>query len=290
MRIILHAGVQCTDDERLLKTLLRNKETFEKAGVAIPHPKSYRTLLDKMLTNKNNPMTGENFLAIILKDTTVQSHTVILSNPLFFGSSKEVLGPQQLYPNAVKSTEQFLHLFAEDDVNLYFSIRNPASFLPAVFETSKLSDFSAFLKTKNPLEIRWSEFASRLRKAFPDLPIHIWCNEYSPFIWGQILRQMGQLSAPQNIAGDFDLFAEIISDEGFERFKAYVRTHPSLTPRQLRIVMGAFAEKFGQNDKIIEEIEAPGWDEALVQDLTERYDIDVRSIDKISTVQFISPE
>tara|TARA_Y100001968_G_C18957416_1_gene526028 strand:- start:66 stop:311 length:246 start_codon:yes stop_codon:yes gene_type:complete len=81
---------------------------------------------------------------------------------------------------------------------------------------------------------------------------------------------MGQLSAPQNIAGDFDLFAEIISAEGFERFKAYVRTHPSLTPRQLRIVMGAFTEKFGQNDKIIEEIEALGWDEALVQDLTER--------------------
>ena len=63
-----------------------------------------------------------------------------------------------------------------------------------------------------------------------------------------------------------------------------------MTPRQLRIVMGAFGEKFGQNDKIIEEIEALGWDEALIQDLTERYDIDVRSIDKISTVQFILPE
>ena len=105
MRIILHAGVQCTDDERLLKTLLRNKETFAKAGVAVPHPKSYRTLLDKTLTNKINPMTGENFLAIILKDTIVKSHTVILSNPIFFDSSKEVLWPQKLYPNAVKLTE-----------------------------------------------------------------------------------------------------------------------------------------------------------------------------------------
>ena len=79
-----------------------------------------------------------------------------------------------------------------------------------------------------------------------------------PFKWGQILRQMGQLSASQNIAGDFDLFAEIISAEGLERFKAYVRTNSPLNPRQLRIVMAAFAEKFGQNDGIIEEIEAPG--------------------------------
>lgn len=51
MRIILHAGAQCTDDERLLKTLLRNKDTLAQAGVAVPHPKSYRNLLRKALIN-----------------------------------------------------------------------------------------------------------------------------------------------------------------------------------------------------------------------------------------------
>ena len=76
------------------------------------------------------------------------------------------------------------------------------------FKTSQLSEFSDILKTTNPLEIQWSEFASRLSQAFPELPIHMWCNEDSPFIWGQILRQMGQLPASKNIAGDFDLFAD----------------------------------------------------------------------------------
>ena len=101
---------------------------------------------------------------------------------------------------------------------------------------------------------------------------------------------MGQLPAPKNITGDFDLFAEIISKEGFERFKTYISAHPNLNLRQLRIVMGAFAEKFGQNDKIVEELNAPGWDETLIQDLTELYDDDVKYIHKIPKIQFISPE
>lgn len=293
MRIILHAGAQCTDDERLLKTLLCNKDTLAQAGVAVPHPKSYRNLLRKTLVNglknKFNPEARDHLLEIILKDTFAQAHTVILSNPMFFGIPKEVLESGQLYPKAVKVLEQFLLLFPKDDVQLYFSIRNPASFLPALFKTSQLSEFSDILKTTNPLEIQWSEFASRLSQAFPELPIHMWCNEDSPFIWGQILRQMGQLPAPKNIAGDFDLFSDIISKEGFDRFKAYIGKHPVLTLRQLRIVMGAFAEKFCRTDIIIEELEAPGWDETLIQDLTELYDDDVRYVHQIPSVQFILP-
>ena len=294
MRIILHAGAQCTDDERLVRTLLRNADTLAKAQVAIPHPKSYRVLLrktvNKALKNSFNPGAREHLLEVILKDAPVQAGTVILSNPMFFGIPKETLHSGQLYPNAVGLLDKFLQIFSEDDVHLYFSIRNPASFFPAVFAASQLSEFSELLKNTDPLEIQWSEFASRLHQAFPDLSICMWCNEDSPFIWGQILRQMGQLPAPKNITGDFDLFAEIISKEGFERFKTYISAHPNLTLRQLRIVMGAFAEKFGQNDKIVEELNAPGWDETLIQDLTELYDDDVRSIHKIPKIQFISPE
>ena len=147
MRIILHAGVQCTDDERLLKTLLRNNRDLCKSRDGGSPFKVIQNFAGQDIDKQSQSYDWLKFFAMILKDTIVQSHTVILSNPIFFGSSKEVIGPKQLYPNSVKLTKQFLHLFAEDDVNLYFSIRNSASFLPSIFETSKLSDFSAFLKT-----------------------------------------------------------------------------------------------------------------------------------------------
>ena len=53
--------------------------------------------------------------------------------------------------------------------------------------------------------------------------------------------------------------------------------------------MAAFAEKFGQTEKIIEELEAPGWDHTLVQDLTDLYDDDLKDILKIPSVRFILP-
>lgn len=115
MRIILHAGVQCTDDERLIKTLLRNKDTFTKAGVAVPPPKLYRNLLRKALIKglKYNLDNGdrEHLLETILEGKYTQINTVILSNPMFIGIPRELLGSVQLYPNAVRVLEQFLLLF-----------------------------------------------------------------------------------------------------------------------------------------------------------------------------------
>ena len=178
MRIILQAGVQCTDNERLIKTLLRNKETFAKAGVAVLPFKLYRNLLLKTLIKgiNNNVDIGarEHLLETILDGTSMQINTVNVSNPMFFEIPRELLRSGQLYPNAVKILEQFLLLFSQDDVELYFSTRNPTSFLPTLFETSELAEFSALVKASNPFEIQWSEPALRLHQAFPNLLIRMW--------------------------------------------------------------------------------------------------------------------
>jgi hypothetical protein len=45
MKLILHAGAHVTDNDRLIKGLLRNREGFAKQGIAIPAPRRYRALL-----------------------------------------------------------------------------------------------------------------------------------------------------------------------------------------------------------------------------------------------------
>lgn len=49
MQISLHIGVHGTDEDRLLKGLLRNANDFRKDGVAIPGPSRYRALLSDAL-------------------------------------------------------------------------------------------------------------------------------------------------------------------------------------------------------------------------------------------------
>ena len=45
MRIVYHLGAHCTDDERLLRCLLKNRDLLAKQGIVVPGPTRYRTLL-----------------------------------------------------------------------------------------------------------------------------------------------------------------------------------------------------------------------------------------------------
>ncbi len=41
MQIALHIGAHCTDEDRLLKCLLMNKEILSDVGTAVPGPGRY---------------------------------------------------------------------------------------------------------------------------------------------------------------------------------------------------------------------------------------------------------
>ena len=49
MKIVLRAGVKCTDEERLLTTLRSNKDILAQRRVAVPDPRNYRVILRETL-------------------------------------------------------------------------------------------------------------------------------------------------------------------------------------------------------------------------------------------------
>ena len=57
MRIVYHLGAHFTDEERLLKCLLKNRGILSQNAVAVPGPKSYRVLLrDTIMSLKRSVM------------------------------------------------------------------------------------------------------------------------------------------------------------------------------------------------------------------------------------------
>ena len=58
---------------------------------------------------------------------------------------------------------------------------------------------------------------------------------------------------------------------------------------QKRRVIAAFLDKFAREDMIVEELDLPGWTDAMVNELTEIYDDDVFEISRIPGVNFIAP-
>jgi hypothetical protein len=291
MQVILHTGAHYTDDDRLMKCLLRNKGDFAKRGISVPGPGKYRKLLkDTFNALKEAPASPD--ARDILVDAMLddeKADRLILSNTHFFGAPRSAVRQGVIYPMAPERIANMSQLFPFDQVEMFMAIRNPASFLPSVFDNSPQDQFADFLGGVDPREIRWSETLARIREAAPDVPITVWCNEDTPLIWAQIIRDLAGLEHGEKIVGGFDLLADIMTREGMKRFRAYLKTHAVMTEMQKRRVISAFLDKFAIEEEIEEELDLPGWTEQMVDEMTDIYDEDLIQIQRLPGVQVISP-
>ena len=291
MQLVLHAGAHFTEEDRLLRCLLNNKGDFSKRGVAVPGPGKYRALLrDTLVAMVDAPLAPDArdvLMDAILDDESAER--VVLSHMFLFGAPRAIVRDGLMYCLAPERMSQIATLFAGDDIELFFAMRNPATFLPALFTQAPQEDMHTFLRGHDPFAIRWSDTLAEIRAAAPDVPITTWCFEDMPLIWAQIIREMGRLDDGEKITGGFDLLSDIMSQEGMQRFRSYLASHAGMSEVQKRRVMAAFLDKFAIEDEIEEELNAPGWTEETVEAMTEIYEQDVLAVARIPGVTVIAP-
>lgn len=289
MKIILHAGVHATDEDRLVKCLLKNAGMLAPLGVAVPGPSRYRVLIRDTLGAMDQASLSPNARDVILDDIVEgdEPERLLLSNDNFFGVPKGAVSKGVFYPGAEVKLQKLCQLFDVDDVELFLSLRNPATFLPAVLALSPDMPFETFLAGSDPVRLRWSALIERIRTALPDLPITIWCNEDTALIWPEILRELMGLPEGEKINGGFDLLGELMSTEGMQRFRAYLKQHPIMTDDQKRRVISAFLDKFARPEAMEMEIDLPGWTEQVVNHITALYEQDLKRIATIPGVRML---
>lgn len=291
MQVVIHAGAHLTDEDRLITCLLENETRLEEIGTDVPPPQSYRKLLRDILQEAlKTGITREArdvFLAAIKHDSSADR--LVLSNPGFFGTPKMAVGQGQIYPAAESRLSAMQQLFPGDNIELFLGIRNPASFLPALFSKTPVERMDDFLNGVPPTDFRWSNSIARIRAAHPEMPITVWCNEDTPLTWAQIVREMAGLEPTVGIAGEFTLLREIMTPAGMKRFESYIDSHPGMTEVQKRRVIAAFLDKFVKEDAIEEELDLPGWTEDLVDQMSELYDEDVYEVERVPGVTMITP-
>ena len=295
MRIVYHLGAHCTDDERLLRCLLKNRGVLAEQGIVVPGPTRYRTLLRETAVALKGQPASMDTQALVLEQIMEadRAERLILSwdNFLSFATWTMEGG---LYRSAGERVRAFSQIFPRIEAEFYLGIRNPATFLPALFDRQKNTkggtrDFAAFLKNRNPMEVRWSEVVDRILAMNPDVPLTIWCDEDTPLIWPEVLQAVSG-HAPGTVLQDtHELLAQIMSAEGLKRMQAYLDTHSVTTPELRRKVYTAFLDKFAVPDRITVEVEVPGWTEDLVTAMTTLYEQDVALIRSTPGVRFIDP-
>lgn len=292
MQLALHIGAHATDDDRLLRGLLKDKERLHRAGIVVPGPGRYRKQIRETLNmTQGSPLSPESREAMLesIVDQDIPNR-LVLSAQNFMGSPQRALKQGRLYPLAETRLPALAGLFPASEIEFHLAIRNPASFVPALVQSAGKGDPGQILHNTNPENLIWSDLIHRIRTACPDAFLTVWCNEDTPMIWSQVLLSVAGLS--QDVAplqGQNDLLAEIMSQEGMERYREYLASREPMTQRQRVSVTSVFLDKFALDDEIEEELDMPGWTPGLVDRLTDAYEEDVERIAAMSDVEMILP-
>jgi len=291
MQIVYHIGANCTDEDLLLKSLLKNAEAFLAEGIIVPPPGNYRRLVRETIQNLNGappaPDTRDILIDAIVEDT--DARRLVMSHDAFICVPNRIFDEGRFYDLTDLKVGGLASLFPENELEIYIGIRNPATFVPAVFAQSKYDNFVDFLQGTSLDRIRWSDVVQRIQAAAPNAKIGVWCNEDTPMIWAQLIREISGVEPTTRISGGFDLLSTIMSNEGMSRFLAYIKDHPPKTELQKRRIIAAFLDKFAMDDQVEEELDLPGWSATVVERLSELYDEDVYQISHMPGVTFFTP-
>lgn len=291
MKVIIHPGAHGTNEDRLTKTLLRNRDQFLAHGCIVPGPAKYRVLLKECIAaariHPPSPAACDVLWDAILEEE--QGDRVVLTNQHFFGSQRDALEHQRLYPEAGPRLRALRALLPDDDIELFMAIRSPIGFIPAMLEKAAPKRRAEVLSTMDIAQLRWSELFIRMRQAAPDIPITVWCQEDLPLLWPEVLRRFGGLEDRTKVKGGLDILREILTEEGRLRLHQYLKSHSDLPENLRRRVYCAFLDKYAREEQIEEEVQIPGWTPQLVDQIEALYDRDVQHIAAIPGVTVLTP-
>lgn len=290
MRIVYHLGAHCTDEERLLRCLLKNRASLAQEGIHVPGPTRYRNLLRDTAVALKGQTASLETQAMVLDQIMEQDQAdrLILSWDNFLSYPQWALRGA-LYPNAAERIRAFTQIFPDIEAEFHLSIRNPATFLPDLFNRQKTKPITEFMDGVDPLRLRWSTMIAQIRALNPGVPLTIWCDEDTPLIWPEVLQAVSGHGAGTFLEDADTLLSTIMSADGMTRLNAYLAQHPPATAQRRKQIVATFLEKYADPGKIEIDLDMPGWTVPLVTEMTETYEADVVRIAQFPDLTFITP-
>lgn len=291
MQIALHLGAHMTDEDRLIRCLMRNREALQAEGIAIPGTGRYRKTLRQVSVDlQDQPVDAamqETLLDALIDEDGARR--VVFSSDCFLAYHPWAIGNNRLYPDAGDKVQRLCRLFPQARIDLFLAIRSPATFLPALVREVARRGNGAEVEPHDPVALRWSDTIARIRDAAPDAALTVWCDEDAVLLWPEILRAVAGHSESLSLAGVYDWYQEFVHPEGLTRLTAWLRDHPPQTDAQRRRVLAAFLERYARPDGLEVEATLPGWPADLPELLGTLYDADLERIAQMPGVRFLEP-
>lgn len=289
MRIVYHLGVHCTDDERLIRCLLRNRGALAAQGIVVPGPARYRTLLRDTAMQLRGHAATRDAQALILDQIMDEDRAdrLVLNWENFLGYAQNAVR-DRLYPAGPERMFAFSRIFPDIEHEFHLAIRNPATWLPAIAAKQKTQSREDFAAGIDPFALRWSDLVSALREACPDVPVTLWCDEDTPLLWPDVLATVSG-HAGEALEGEGELLASIMAPEGLAQLQAELAAAPPADAEARRRVTAGYLGRFAMPEAVEMDIDLPGWTDETVAELGRAYDADVVRIMGMEGVRVLLP-
>lgn len=291
MIITMHIGAHCTAGAQLMRGLLKNKGALGEHGVVVPGPARYREILpDVMKKIKSDPASPATQEMIIDQITeTEKCDRLILSYEDVICLAPNIFENGDFYGKARFKLPWLRNVFADHPMEFVLGIRNPAGLVQEAFaECGARKGYDDFMSGADPDHLRWSHVISTIREVCPDVPLKVYALEDAPLSWEWILRSVAGVGDRVRLEGGLDMLVPVMQREGMARLRSYLASHTPQNDHQRRRILMAFVDKYAATDEMEIEIDLPGWDDARVAAMSERYEDDLYLIEGMDGVTLIS--
>lgn len=295
MEIAIHLGVHLTDEDRLIRCLMRNRAALLRHGIAVPGTGRYRGPLRRiahaMRDQPTDAETQEALLDGIISEDEVSR--VVLSSDCFMANHRWAVSKGQFYPAGAEKAAGLRRLFPAAKVEFFLALRNPASLLPALIADPRSGGAEQVLADTDPLTPRWSALLAAMTEAVPGARITVWRHEDAPLLWPEILRELADHPDDLVLNGTFEALGAHLTDEGLALMSQWLTERPAMTDAQRRRVLRAFLEKFARPAATAEPAPLPGLNPDQAVELHEvmsaLYEQDIDLIAQLPGIDFLEP-
>lgn len=291
MQVVFHCGAHGTDQYRMVKTLMQNRNWLLDNGIEALTPNRHNDIFNPALAQlRGGPASPE--MQQMMLDAILESdhpRRIIFSTPSFLGKAERAVAADGLYSSAPEKFAALANLFPSAEVEFCMALKNPATLIPFIATQAGSSPYPQIMGRIPPESLRWAPTIRRILAAIPDCRLVLWCHEDTSLIWPEVVRRVANMPSDVPLRAGLQVLADILEPEGIEMIREEMSRQERLTIDSRRAIFAAALQKHALPSQIETEVDLPGWTQDLVDHISDLYDEDVAEIAALPGIEFITP-
>ena len=291
MQIVYHMRVHGTEDDRMVKTLLNNRDWLHQNQTEVLTPNRLRGIFDEALAALQGGSATPAMEQIMLDAMLESDHPerVVCSMPGFVGAMSKALAPEGLYPGAPARMAAMANLFPSSETEFFLALKNPVTLIQDLMTLSPTRNYDQLMQGIDLNKQRWAPTVRRMVQAVQGRRLVLWRYEDSPLIWPEIVRLIAQMPPDAPLKDGLSFVHDLISDAGRASLAKAMSERDQLSIAARRDLCIQHLMAHALPARIEDEVTLPGWTQQLVDEMTRRYHADIAEIAVLPGVEFLLP-